>query len=197
MNQTSDPSSTAIQIEGVWKIFGNRAIEAMAAIEKDDITKQQVLEQYDCVIGVADVSLKINRGEIFCIMGLSGSGKSTLVRHINRLLEPTKGRIIVNGKDVLAFSDEELRHYRNLQISGNLSGPKSTKTSRSGSRMVARSRESARGHPPAISNSLGPVPRPKIYQNLAQTPDQPPPAATTGSLLDHTKSVGWGAEPAR
>ena len=97
MNQTSDPSSTAIQIEGVWKIFGDRAIEAMAAIEKDDITKQQVLEQYDCVIGVADVDLQINRGEIFCIMGLSGSGKSTLVRHINRLLEPTKGRIIVNG----------------------------------------------------------------------------------------------------
>ena len=57
MNQTSDPSSTAIQIEGVWKIFGDRAIEAMAAIEKDGITKQQALEQYDCVIGVADVDL--------------------------------------------------------------------------------------------------------------------------------------------
>ena len=116
MNQKSDQSTATIQIEGVWKIFGDRAFEAMTAIEKDGITKQQALEDYDCVIGVADVSLKINRGEIFCIMGLSGSGKSTLVRHINRLLEPTKGRIIVNGKDVLAFSDEELRHYRNSNI---------------------------------------------------------------------------------
>ena len=116
MNQESDQSTAAIEIEGVWKIFGDRAIEAMAAIEKGGITKQQTLEQYDCVIGVADVDLQINRGEIFCIMGLSGSGKSTLVRHINRLLEPTKGRIIVNGKDVLAFSDEELRHYRNSNI---------------------------------------------------------------------------------
>ena len=86
MNQKSDQSTAAIEIEGVWKIFGDRAIEAMAAIEKDDITKQQVLEQYDCVIGVADVDLQINRGEIFCIMGLSGSGKSTLLKLIQRLL---------------------------------------------------------------------------------------------------------------
>ena len=116
MTKSSDQRTPAIEIEGVWKIFGDRHLEAMASIENDDITKQQVLEQYDCVIGVADVDLQIERGEIFCIMGLSGSGKSTLVRHINRLLEPTKGRITVNGNDVLAFSEDELRRYRNTHI---------------------------------------------------------------------------------
>ena len=116
MTEISEKRTPAIEIEGVWKIFGDRHLEAIAAIENDGITKQQVLEQYDCVIGVADVDLQIERGEIFCIMGLSGSGKSTLVRHINRLLEPTKGRIMVNGNDVLAFSEDELRRYRNTHI---------------------------------------------------------------------------------
>ena len=116
MTKSSGQRTPAIEIEGVWKIFGDRHLEAMASIENDGITKQQVLERYDCVIGVADVDLQIERGEIFCIMGLSGSGKSTLVRHINRLLEPTKGRITVNGNDVLAFSEDELRRYRNTHI---------------------------------------------------------------------------------
>jgi glycine betaine/proline transport system ATP-binding protein len=75
-----------------------------------------VLEQYDCVIGVADVSFEIQRGEIFCVMGLSGSGKSTLVRHINRLLEPTEGGVEVNGEDVLALSPAALRRYRHEHI---------------------------------------------------------------------------------
>ena len=69
------------------------------------------------MVGVADVSLSIRPGEIFCVMGLSGSGKSTLVRHINRLLEPTSGEITVDGRDILALSPEDLRAYRNRNIS--------------------------------------------------------------------------------
>ena len=109
-------SEVAIEIKGVWKIFGNRAEEALSDIRDKGLSKQQVLEDYDCVIGVADVDLKIEHGEIFCVMGLSGSGKSTLVRHINRLLEPTAGEIWVNGRDILALRQRELREFRNEHI---------------------------------------------------------------------------------
>ena len=57
--------------------------------------KTEALEKYNSVIGVSDVSFDVKQGEIFCVMGLSGSGKSTLVRHINRLLEPTSGKILI------------------------------------------------------------------------------------------------------
>ena len=116
MPDLSEANEVAIQTEGVWKVFGTRSTEALTAIERQGLSKQEVLEEFDCVIGVADVNLEIKRGEIFCIMGLSGSGKSTLVRHINRLLEPTKGRIAVNGKDILSLSPKELRRYRNEHI---------------------------------------------------------------------------------
>jgi len=75
-----------------------------------------VLERFGAVVGVADVSLSVARGEIFCVMGLSGSGKSTLVRHVNRLLEPTDGKIIVDGTDVMALPPRELQAFRNRRI---------------------------------------------------------------------------------
>ena len=82
-------SDIAIEVHGVWKVFGERADTAFPDIRGSDISKEEALERYDCVIGVADVTFDVPLGEIFCVMGLSGSGKSTLVRHINRLLEPT------------------------------------------------------------------------------------------------------------
>lgn len=105
-----------IRLENVWKIFGDRADEAMAAIKKDNLTKAEVLAQFQCVVGIADCSFSVPRGEIFCIMGLSGSGKSTLVRHLNRLIEPTSGSIHVLGKDVIALPAEELREMRAMHI---------------------------------------------------------------------------------
>ncbi len=107
----------SIEISNVWKIFGSQAETALADIKANGLTKKQVLEKYQCVIGVADASMSINPGEIFCVMGLSGSGKSTLVRHINRLLEPTAGQILVNGEDIMAMSPDVLRKYRNEHIS--------------------------------------------------------------------------------
>ena len=59
---------------------------------------------------------RVKQGEIFCVMGLSGSGKSTLVRHINRLLEPTSGKILINGKDVMELDREHLQELRNKKI---------------------------------------------------------------------------------
>ena len=106
----------AIQIQNVWKIFGNTSNVALDAIQKKKISKQEALEKYNSVIGVSDVSFDVNKGEIFCVMGLSGSGKSTLVRHINRLLEPTSGKILINNQDVMQFNKENLQELRNKKI---------------------------------------------------------------------------------
>jgi len=105
-----------IKVDQVWKIFGNHASAALQEIRQTGIGKSEVLSRHNCVVGVADVSFEVNEGEIFCVMGLSGSGKSTLVRHINRLLEPTAGSIMVDGKDIMALSADELRRYRNEKI---------------------------------------------------------------------------------
>ena len=107
---------TAIQIQNVWKIFGNTSKEALDAIQNKKISKQEALEKYNSVIGVSDVSFDVKTGEIFCVMGLSGSGKSTLVRHINRLLEPTSGKILINNQDVMQFNKENLQELRNKKI---------------------------------------------------------------------------------
>ncbi len=107
---------TAIQIQNVWKIFGNNSKEALDAIQNKNISKQEALEKYNSVIGVSNVSFDVNKGEIFCVMGLSGSGKSTLVRHINRLLEPTSGKILINNQDVMLFDKVSLQELRNKKI---------------------------------------------------------------------------------
>ena len=107
---------TAIRIQNVWKIFGNNSKEALDAIQNKNISKQEALEKYNSVIGVSNVSFDVNKGEIFCVMGLSGSGKSTLVRHINRLLEPTSGKILINDQDVMQFDKENLQELRNKKI---------------------------------------------------------------------------------
>lgn len=105
-----------VVLENVWKIFGDRANEAMQAIESEGLTKPEVLEKFGCVVGIADCSFTVERGEIFCVMGLSGSGKSTMVRHLNRLIEPTAGKISVLGKDVMALKGDALREMRARHI---------------------------------------------------------------------------------
>lgn len=105
-----------IAISNIWKIFGARAQEALAAIRARGLSKAEVLAEFDAVVGVADVSFEVARGEIFCVMGLSGSGKSTLVRHFNRLLEPTAGTIEIEGTDVMALGPKALQDFRNRKI---------------------------------------------------------------------------------
>ena len=105
-----------IECEDVWKIFGPNAARTLQAIRQGSLDKTAVRRDLDHVIGVANVSLEIRRGELFCIMGLSGSGKSTLLRHINRLIEPTAGRLRVNGVDVGAMDGRALRELRSTTI---------------------------------------------------------------------------------
>ncbi|MGZ2259011.1 quaternary amine ABC transporter ATP-binding protein [Roseobacter sp. A03A-229] len=103
---------SVVELENVWKVFGSRASEAMAAIRAEGLGKAEVLERFEAVVGVKDASFSVEEGEIFCLMGLSGSGKSTLVRHINRLIEPTSGSIRIMGEDIGAMKSEQLRATR-------------------------------------------------------------------------------------
>ena len=105
-----------IESQHLWKIFGNQADVAMKAVQEQGLSKIEVRDKYDCVVGVQDASFSVNRGEIFCIMGLSGSGKSTLLRHVNRLIEPTSGHLLIEGLDVNALSVRELRKLRAEKI---------------------------------------------------------------------------------
>jgi glycine betaine/proline transport system ATP-binding protein len=100
-----------IVVENLYKIFGRHPQKAMALLKKG-FTKEQILEKTGQGVGIADVSFTVDEGEILVIMGLSGSGKSTLVRCLNRLIEPTSGRILLEGTDVTSLNREELRVMR-------------------------------------------------------------------------------------
>ena len=105
-------SEFEVELRDVWKVFGAQQAKALSAVRDGSLGKDALLEQFDCVLAVAGASLSIERGEIFCIMGLSGSGKSTLVRHINRLIEPTAGQVLIGGEDISTFNDEKMRSLR-------------------------------------------------------------------------------------
>ncbi|MFD1981639.1 glycine betaine/L-proline ABC transporter ATP-binding protein [Mesorhizobium newzealandense] len=112
----NDSSEVLVDCQSVWKIFGGRAPAAVKAITERGLSKTQVLQDFDCVVGVSDASLQVRRGEIFCIMGLSGSGKSTLIRLLNRLIEPSLGKITVKGKNIAKLNASELRDMRARNI---------------------------------------------------------------------------------
>ena len=109
-------AETKIGIESLYKIFGPRPQAVLAAVQQG-MSKQELLEKHNHVLGLRDINVDVSAREISVIMGLSGSGKSTLIRHINRLIEPTAGRIMVNGQDVLAMSKEELIEIRRHSVS--------------------------------------------------------------------------------
>lgn len=114
MNQSS--TDAVISCDGVWKIFGPKADQALQAVQREGLSKAEIRDRFGCVVGVRDASFEVARGEIFCIMGLSGSGKSTLIRHINRLIEPTAGAIYIEGQNINAVSQKELRRLRAEKI---------------------------------------------------------------------------------
>lgn len=103
--------SVKIRVENVSKIFGADPAAALARVW-DGMGKTELLEATGHVLGLHEINLDIREGETFVIMGLSGSGKSTLIRHINRLIEPTSGSIMIDGRDILSMSEEELRDFR-------------------------------------------------------------------------------------
>lgn len=115
MNAIDTTNDLAIAMRGVTKIFGSQPQAALDML-RAGTCKSDVQAQTNDVVGLDNVSLDIAKGQIFVVMGLSGSGKSTLIRHVNRLIEPTSGEIVVNGNDVLKMSLAELRAFRRTQV---------------------------------------------------------------------------------
>ncbi|PWI34331.1 glycine betaine/L-proline ABC transporter ATP-binding protein [Vibrio albus] len=105
-----------IEVSGLYKVFGNTPEKVMPKV-KEGLSKNEILDQTGHTVGLKDINLHINRGEIFVIMGLSGSGKSTLIRHFNRLIDPTEGQILVEGTDVMKLSPKELQEFRRHKMS--------------------------------------------------------------------------------
>ena len=103
--------NTKIVVRNLFKIFGAHPQKAMKMLA-DGHEKSDIFEKTGMTVGVNDASFDINAGEIFVIMGLSGSGKSTIVRMLNRLIEPTAGQVIVDGKDVIQMGQDELVKFR-------------------------------------------------------------------------------------
>jgi len=105
-----------IEINNIYKIFGNDPDSVMDMV-KNGSTKDEVLEQTGHTVGLDNVSLNIEEGETFVCMGLSGSGKSTLIRHLNRLIDPTAGEILIDGENVMSFNPEQLIDFRRHKMS--------------------------------------------------------------------------------
>jgi len=105
-----------IQISNVYKIFGPKPHNAMELVRRG-MSKDDLLNETGHTVGVRDVTLTVEPGQCTVVMGLSGSGKSTLIRHINRLIDPTAGEIIVEGQDILALKGRELEDFRRRMMS--------------------------------------------------------------------------------
>ena len=104
-------SEPMIVVENLSKVFGDDPKKAINLI-KSGMTKDEILEETGLAVGVQDASFEVQRGEIFVVMGLSGSGKSTLIRCLNRLIEPTEGTVSIDGQEVTAMNEDELRELR-------------------------------------------------------------------------------------
>ena len=95
---------------GVWKLFGDHAARVLA--ETGGAPDDAALRGAGVIGAVRDATLDVHEGEIFIIMGLSGSGKSTLVRCLSRLIEPTAGEVLFEGRDLLKADERELMDIR-------------------------------------------------------------------------------------
>ncbi len=100
-----------IIVENVTKVFGPRP-ESVLKLLEEGASKDEILKKTGHTVGVRDVSFEVKRGEIFVIMGLSGSGKSTLIRCLNLLNRPTRGRITVDGENIVEYGKKQLREFR-------------------------------------------------------------------------------------
>ena len=103
-----------IQIRHLFKIFG---VNAASYVDRarNGVSKVDLIEKFGVILGLKDINIDIPSGSIQVIMGLSGSGKSTLIRHINRLIDPTAGEVLVDGVDVTKMNKEQLREFRRHQ----------------------------------------------------------------------------------
>lgn len=106
----------SLVVKNLYKIFGPNPQRGLDFLAKGQ-SKENILAKTGLTVGVSNASFSVKQGEVFVIMGLSGSGKSTLIRCLNRLIEPTKGEILVGGKDILRMDRKELRQVRRKQMS--------------------------------------------------------------------------------
>lgn len=104
-----------IEVQKTTKIFGKNSKRA-AQLLREGKSKEEILKETGATVGVKNANFEVYDGEIFVIMGLSGSGKSTLVRLLNRLIEPTSGRILLDGQDIVEMNKEQLRKVRREKI---------------------------------------------------------------------------------
>jgi glycine betaine/proline transport system ATP-binding protein len=111
-----EKNTIKIKVEQVTKIFGKNTKQAIQQLSNGK-SKQEILQSTGCTVGVNQASFEVRTGEIFVIMGLSGSGKSTLVRLLNRLIDPTSGKVLIDDQDVVKMSKEKLRQVRRKKIS--------------------------------------------------------------------------------
>ncbi|MFJ9565418.1 glycine betaine/L-proline ABC transporter ATP-binding protein [Streptomyces fuscichromogenes] len=105
-------TNPVFSVDGLWKVFGPRAERVPADPELAALPPAELRGRTGCTAAVRDVSFDVRKGEVFVVMGLSGSGKSTLVRCLTRLVEPTAGRIAIDGEDVRAMDRGRLRELR-------------------------------------------------------------------------------------
>lgn len=105
-----------LEVKSLYKIFGEHPEKVFKLLAKGH-DRSSILQKTGQTLGVKGVDLAIHEGEIFVVMGLSGSGKSTLVRLFNRLIEPTRGQVLIDGEDIAAMSESELRQVRRKKIS--------------------------------------------------------------------------------
>lgn len=105
-----------IVVSGIYKIFGPQAERYLDRV-RGGMTKEALLRETGHTLGLQDINLSIEEGELFVIMGLSGSGKSTLIRHFNRLIDPTAGTIEIDGQNVIELNQKELIERRRHQMS--------------------------------------------------------------------------------
>lgn len=102
---------TSIEIRDLYKIFGPNPKAQVDAV-RSGVSKEILASERGHILGLNNINISMPAGKIQVVMGLSGSGKSTLIRHINRLIEPTSGSIMINGRDVLSLTESELREFR-------------------------------------------------------------------------------------
>jgi len=105
-----------VRMRGLYKIFGARGKDVLHHVQ-GGMGKGELLARHGHVLGLNNINVDMQAGEITVVMGLSGSGKSTLIRHLNRLIEPTVGEIIVQGEDVMGLSENGLRKARQEKMS--------------------------------------------------------------------------------
>lgn len=108
--------SACLEIRNLWKVFGSRPDQAIEQAEQGR-SRDEILAATGCTVAVRDVSFEVRRGETFVVMGLSGSGKSTLIRCVSRLTDSSRGQVMLDGVDLTALAENDLREVRRKKLS--------------------------------------------------------------------------------